>query len=445
MKTTTLALILFLTGLDLWAQTTVRQMPRRINPNAAATNPATVPAVNPSNLPATATTPALPTILANANAGAASTSAQPPEEMIPAGNINFQGVDVSQVLEVYAKLVGRTLLRAGLPAASIVLKTETPLTKTEAIEALQAVLALNGISVVNIGEKFVKVGPVDQANSFGAEFNDASASQLPDLGAYVTHIVQLRNVKPSEMVPIIQPFAKLANSILPIDSNGILVLRDNAENVKRMLQMIDRVDVSVPAEYISEVIPIKYALAEDIANALNSLGGSGGGSTVSIGGSTTGAKTGGNTRAGTTGTVGGNNFPGGSTGAYGGGATANGTPSGGASSFQQRLQSIISKAAGAGGQDQIQVFGQTKIIADQRSNSLLIFATRDDMDRIKEVVAKLGRAALTSADRIGHHGSVAGPRESAPVFRPSKIRAPSVRPSSRAAAAITMVPHSWLF
>jgi general secretion pathway protein D len=145
----------------------------------------------------------------------------------------------------------------------------------------------------------------------------------------------------------------------------------------------------VPAEYISEVIPIKYALAEDIANALNSLGGSGGGSTVSIGGSTTGAKTGGNTRAGTTGTVGGNNFPGGSTGAYGGGATANGTPSGGASSFQQRLQSIISKAAGAGGQDQIQVFGQTKIIADQRSNSLLIFATRDDMDRIKEVVAKL--------------------------------------------------------
>ena len=93
--------------------------------------------------------------------------------MIPAGNINFQGVDVSQVLEVYAKLVGRTLLRAGLPTASIVLKTETPLTKTEAIEALQAVLALNGISVVNIGDKFVKVVPVEQANTVGAPFNDA--------------------------------------------------------------------------------------------------------------------------------------------------------------------------------------------------------------------------------------------------------------------------------
>ena len=73
-----------------------------------------------------------------------------PEELIPAGTINFQGVDVSQVLEIYAQLVGRTLLRAGLPAAQIVLKTQTPLTKTEAIQALQAVLALNGIAVVNI-------------------------------------------------------------------------------------------------------------------------------------------------------------------------------------------------------------------------------------------------------------------------------------------------------
>ncbi|MDD5139167.1 MAG: secretin N-terminal domain-containing protein [Verrucomicrobiales bacterium] len=408
MKTTTFALILFLTGLNVWAQPapTVRQTPSRVRSTDIATNtpaavaPAATPAVPVAApvaapaAPAPATTPGVNP----ADSNETPADASQPEEMIPAGNINFQGVDVSQVLEVYAKLVGRTLLRAGLPAASIVLKTETPLTKSEAIQALQAVLVLNGISVINIGDKFVKVLPMDQANTAGAEFNDAVASQLPDLGAYVTHIVQLKNIKPSEMVPIIQPFARLANSILPIDSNGILVLRDNAENVKRMLQMIERVDVSVPAEYISEVIPIKYALAEDIANALNSLGGTGGGSTVSIGGSSGSSTTGGARSMG-----------GGSTGGFGGGlntglgggyqgqqqrglgtTTAAGTPSGGATSFQQRLQSIIQRASGTGGQpDAIQVFGQTKIIADQRSNSLLIFATRQDMVSIKNVIDKL--------------------------------------------------------
>jgi general secretion pathway protein D len=314
--------------------------------------------------------------------------------MIPAGNTNFQGVDVSQVLDVYAQLVGRTMLRAGLPPAQIILRTETPLTKTEAIQALQAVLALNGIALVNVGDKFVKVLPLDQANSAGAKIEHGDASQLPEMGSYVTHIVQLKYIKPTVMVPLITPFAKLANAIFPIDDNGILVLRDNAENVKRMLEMIDQIDVSVPAEYISEVIPIKYAMAEDIASALNSLGGSGG-STVSFGSSGATPSTGGASRGGTAGSTGtGNTLQSGANNsqanqqrAFGSQTAPGGTPTAG-SSFQDRLRSIIQRASG-GGQDQIQVFGQAKIIADQRSNSLLIFATQADMERIKAVVAKL--------------------------------------------------------
>jgi general secretion pathway protein D len=406
MNTTPFVLILFLTALASWAQTTPNSSPRRFFPprGLATNNPASpVPAVPPAfNVPGAGApndpAPGTPGGVDPANS-APPAAPKPPEEMIPAGNINFQGVDVSQVLDVYAKLVGRTLLRAGLPAAQIVLRTETPLTKSEAIQALQAVLALNGIALVNVGDKFVKVLPVDQANSAGAKIDHGDANQLPEMGSYVTHIVQLKYLKPSEMVPIIQPFAKLANSILPIDANGILVLRDNAENVKRMLEMIDQIDVSVPAEYISEVVPIKYALAEDIASALNSLGGSGG-STVSFGSSGGGASPGGASRAGGMGGGMGGGMPG--AGGYqpggnqpnqprgmGSPATPNGTPSTG-STFQQRLQSIIQKASAPGGQqDQIQVFGQTKIIADQRSNSLLIFATQPDMERIKAVIAKL--------------------------------------------------------
>jgi general secretion pathway protein D len=77
-----------------------------------------------------------------------------------------------------------------------------------------------------------------------------------------------------------------------------------------------------------------------------------------------------------------------------GGANVNGTPSGGASTFAQRLNNIISKASGgggggAGGQDQIQLFGQTKIIPNESSSSLLVFATRQDLAEIKDIIAKL--------------------------------------------------------
>src|ERR1039458_9146663 len=340
MKTTTLILILFLTALELWAQPlpSPRRLPQRAN---IVTNNAPVTPAVPSLAPATNLLPSLVTVTPKT----ASTNNAPPEEMIPAGNINFQGVDVSQVLDVYAQLVGRTMLRAGLPAAQIILRTETPLTKTEAIQALQAVLALNNIALVNVGDKFVKVLPIADANSAGAKIDHGDASLLPEMGSYVTHIVQLKYIKPSVMMPLILPFAKLANAIFPIDDNGILVLRDNAENVKRMLEMIDQIDVSVPAEYISEVIPIKYAMAEDIASALNSLGGSGG-STVSFGSSAATPSVSGISRPGG---AGGMSGLGGGGSCHGGGSTANkpralgsqatpgGTPTGG-TTFQQRLQ-----------------------------------------------------------------------------------------------------------
>jgi general secretion pathway protein D len=346
-----------------------------------------------------AQTPALPGGPGAASAVTAPADASGDNNEVPGYDFNYQGVDMNQVLDIYAGLVGRTILRpAGLAGPAIVLKTQSKLTKTEAIQALQAVLGMNGISIVNIGDKFMKVVPSADALTAGQTIDDTDATNLPALGSILTHIVQLHYTKPSSIMPALTPFAKL-NSIIPLDDNGILIIRDYAENMKLMLQMIDRVDVSVPAEYISEVIPIKYALAGDIASALNSLGGSGGGGTVSIGGST-GAAAGANgvRPIGSTTGIGG----GGTTG-YGGAngqarpinglgaaqpTTPNGTP--GATPFQQQLQRIIARASGTPGtSDQIQVFGQAKIIADTRSNSLLIFATRQDMDAITNVIAKL--------------------------------------------------------
>jgi general secretion pathway protein D len=332
----------------------------------------------------------------------------PPEEMIAPGMIDFRQVDVGQVLQLYAEWVNRTVLKpATLPAPTITLRSQTPLTRREAIQALDAVLALNGITMINVGDKFVKAVPQPQANQEGAPFSRLTAKELPDMGQYITHIVQLKYLKPSEVVPVLQPFAKLPNSILPVETSQILVLRDDAENVKRMLEMVEKIDVLTPAEYTNEVIMIKYALASDIASALNSLSTGGGGATVgsgsrtgatsarsSFGGSRAGGGYGGGYGGGFGSSYGNTGFGGTS---FGGGVTpqaittpyAGGTVAGGAggSSFTQRLQNIINKAGGAG--TEIQVLGQTKIIADERTNSLLVYASREDMKTIKDIVAKL--------------------------------------------------------
>ena len=270
---------------------------------------------------------------------------------------------------------------------------QTPLTKKEAIQALNAVLGLNGIGMINVGEKFVKAVPVQGVNAEGAPFDSLTAEQLPDMGQYVTHIVQLQYAKPTEMVQVLQPFAKMANAILPIDSSQILVLRDFTENVKRMLEMIKKIDVAIPSEFTSEVIPIKYALASDIASALNSLSSGGGGASVGTGGAA--GKTTTSTRSATgsgfnrTGTgTGGTGYPGMNPGSPFGaqGTTTPGAAPGAGSSFTDRLQNIIKRASVSG---EIIVLGQTKIISDERTNSLLIYASKEDMKIIKDIINKL--------------------------------------------------------
>jgi general secretion pathway protein D len=295
------------------------------------------------------------------------------KDLLPAGTIFFPATDLNQVLEVYAELVGRTVLRpTALPAGLITLKTQTPLTRREAIQALDAVFALNGIAVINVDQKFVKVVPAPAAGQVGGVFDQSKLADLPDLGQFVTHMVQLTNAKPSELVAVLTPFASpgLVGGILPVEGSQILVLRDYAENVKRMLEVVSKVDVAPQSEFISEVIPIKYAQAVDIANALNSLSGSGGvvGSSNSSGSRKPSARSATNPTQLTT--------P----------ASAASTPTAPSSSFSDRLQRIVSRAASS---SEMQILGETKIVADERTNALLIFASRADMKRIKKIISEL--------------------------------------------------------
>jgi general secretion pathway protein D len=272
-----------------------------------------------------------------------------------------------------------------------------------------SVLALNGITMVPIGDKFMSAVPSTQALQEGARFNQRSKDELPEAGQFVTQIVQLTNTLPSQIVPVIQPFGKVQGGIVPIENSQVLVIRDYAINVKRMLEVIEKVDVVPAFEIISELIPIKYALAADIANVLGSLTGQG--SSVTPSGSRSGTSAGGigqqlrpgvggvgqlaggqfNLQPGVGGIGGIGGQPGGiggigGAGGIGGGGTF-GAPGAAQSSFQTRLNQIVQRAASGSGT--IQILGEVKLIPDDRTNTILIFANKADMARIKEIISKL--------------------------------------------------------
>lgn len=74
------------------------------------------------------------------------------EEMIPPGTIDFRGGDSHQVLELYGLLVDHKMDKTSrLPPhdfSGYFLKTQTPLSRKEAIYALETLVNLHGLNVV---------------------------------------------------------------------------------------------------------------------------------------------------------------------------------------------------------------------------------------------------------------------------------------------------------
>ena len=330
----------------------------------------------PVNPPA----PPAPPTPGNAAAAAPADPAGAPlamDAVIPMADLQLVNMPLEQFLEIYANYVNRTILRAAaLPNLNVTLQAQTPLTVVEAIQAMDSVLSLNGYTTIPVGEKFVTFVPSANALQEGAAFSIIDkAADLPEANQYITHIKQLKHILPSEAVPMLTPMAKNAAGIVALDVSKTLVLRDNSSNIKRMLELLERIDIKPEEDYKLKVIPIRYGKVEEIYATMQDL--------------ITGSSSPRQSPSGTSRTTGRTSSSQGSTGrtssSRGSVRSLQNRPSTSSStsnSFRNRLQGIVNRAAGG----DIQILGNARIIPDYRSNSLIVFANEEDMVKIDEIV-----------------------------------------------------------
>ena len=315
------------------------------------------------------------------NAAAADPAAAPPanEEIIPMADLQLVNMPLEQFLELYANYVKRTILRASaLPNLNVTLKAQTPLTVEEAVQAMDSVLSLNGYTTIPVGEKFVTFVPSANALQEGAAFSTiTSADELPEANQYITHITQVKHILPSEAVPMLTPMAKNAAGIVALDVSKTLVLRDNSSNIKRMLELLERIDIKPEEDYKLKVIPIRYGKVEEIYATMQDLiTGSSSPRPSSSGSSSTLGRT---SNSRTSGRTSSSSSRGGSVRSL---QNRPSTSSSSSNSFRSRLQGIVNRAAGG----DIQILENARIIPDYRSNSLIVFANEEDMVKIDEIV-----------------------------------------------------------
>jgi hypothetical protein len=181
----------------------------------------------------------------------------PDAESFPPGLIKFQDADVSQVFEICQELRGRTLLKPShLPHARISVRSQTQMSRDQAIWMLDAVLALADIAIVPHGEKFFVALPGIENPSLPAfELNSVSAS-VNAQEMFPAGLIKFQGADLSQVLPVYATL--LGRKPLPVDRTTPAVKLDIRTQTK-----LTRAEVIHALDTLAAINRLKFVLVGD--------------------------------------------------------------------------------------------------------------------------------------------------------------------------------------
>ncbi|MBI2770227.1 MAG: type II secretion system secretin GspD [Burkholderiales bacterium] len=189
--------------------------------------------------------------------------------------LNFANADIEAVARTMAAITGRQIVVDPRVKGTINLATDRPVPPAVAYNQFLATLRLSGFSVVEAGG-LLKVVPEADAKLQGGS---VTVGERPAGGnQIVTQIFRLNYETAANLVPILRPLISPNNTINVNPGNNSLVITDYADNLQRMGRIIAALDVSNATDV--EIIPLKHALAADIAPLVARLVESSGGTSA---------------------------------------------------------------------------------------------------------------------------------------------------------------------
>lgn len=173
--------------------------------------------------------------------------------------LNFTNADIEAVARTMATLTGRNVVVDPRVKGTITLTTEKPVAPAVAYSQFLAMLRLQGYTVVDAAGLDKIVPEADAKLQGGAVFSD----QMVAGNQIATQIFRLNFDNANNLLAILRPLISPNNTINVNPGNNALVITDYGDNLRRIAQIIAALDVSNATDI--EVIPVKHAIAVDLA------------------------------------------------------------------------------------------------------------------------------------------------------------------------------------
>jgi len=182
--------------------------------------------------------------------------------------LNFVGADIESVIKAVGHYTNITFVIDPRVKGTLTLVSEKSISKAQAFNLLTSALRLQGFAVVS-GDGYAKVVPEADAK-LQAGPTQVGAGQTAAKGdQVVSQIFQLNYESAANVVTVLRPLISPNNTINANPGNNSVVVTDYADNVKRLAKIVAALDVPAVADL--DVIPVRYAIASDLATMANKL------------------------------------------------------------------------------------------------------------------------------------------------------------------------------
>jgi len=183
--------------------------------------------------------------------------------------VNFQDTDLLVVIKFISELTGKNFIVDSKVKGRVTVISPTKITIEEAYRMFESILEVAGYTTVPAG-RIIKIVPARDAKSRGIDTVADTDRRVLRGEQFVTRIIHLNYIDADSVTPIIKPIVSRESSLVTYSYTNDIILTDTIPNIRKVLNILQELDVEGFQVEIS-VFPLEFANAKDLATELLSI------------------------------------------------------------------------------------------------------------------------------------------------------------------------------
>ena len=165
----------------------------------------------------------------------------------PTFSIDFNNVRLENFLQTMSRILNQNFILAPGVSGTVTIYSAKPIPLKEAEAVFYSVLNLYGFTAIPDGN-LTRIIPLADAKGRDIEIGAGrDPDKLAALGEkYITQIVPLSYSKPEAILPLLTPFLSKSGSLSADGKTNVLIISDNAVNIRKLLLVINQLDRAAP-------------------------------------------------------------------------------------------------------------------------------------------------------------------------------------------------------